>query len=75
MNKWEILELLAMLFVYTATVLFAGAYIQRKYDQYQLKGFEVQAWRDGCNACKEFEQNACERDQLQGVRSEPEVIK
>ncbi len=40
----------------------------------QLPHIVQEAWTEGYHKCTEFEQNQQSRDQLQGVRTEPEKI-
>lgn len=67
-------DLWLCIIVYTITFFWFGMWVQKKYDQFQLKQFEDSAWSDGCRQCAQFEKNQCERDNtLQGVK-EPHKI-
>lgn len=63
----ETLGLIACLFVYSISILGLGMFVQMKADQWQLKKFTDAAWKEGCHTCAQFEKNACQRDQLQGI--------
>lgn len=70
MRTWDLWLCLG---VYTITFFWFGMWIQKTYDNFQLKGFEETAWNRGCYQCAGFEKGACERDQLQGVSEHPKI--
>lgn len=67
----DAIGLIVCLAVYSMSIFGLGLFIQMKADQWQLKKFTDASWRKGCVMCAEFEQNACARDQLQGVPPTP----
>lgn len=71
MKDWD---LWLLVFVYTLTFFWFGLWVQKKYDQFQLTKFTESAWTEGCKRCADFEKNACERDQLQGVPEHPKPL-
>jgi ABC-type maltose transport system permease subunit len=66
-------DLWLCIIVYTITFFWFGLWVQKRYDQYQLKAFEDAAFTDGCKKCAQFEKLECQRDQLQGVPKHKEI--
>lgn len=65
--------LLITILVYTVIFFWFGMWIQRRYDNYQLKKFTDTAWSQGCHECAQFEINECLRDNLQGIPEHPRI--
>lgn len=72
MRTWD---LWLVIIVYTITFFWFGEWVQKKSDQRQLKQWMEEAWTKGYRECAQFEIDTCMRDQLRGVRKEPEKIK
>lgn len=70
MKNWGLYLCIA---IYTIVFFWLGMRSQMKYDQLQLKGWEEQAWTQGCHICAQFAKDDCSRDQLQGVEKEHKI--
>lgn len=64
MKDWDLLLLVV---VYTIVMVGFGGWAEWRIIQYQMPRIADHYWTDGCRKCAQFEKDACERDQLQGV--------
>ena len=71
----EIIVLIAVGFVYTVSMMGAGALLTLAYFQRALPAIERQAYVQGMLDCSAFAKAQEDRDQLQGVDKTPRRIK
>ncbi len=68
------LEILFLVFIYSVLMFLFGMWVEDRIISKALHGIVQEAWTQGCHKCTEFQDNQESRDQLQGVRTEPEKI-